>query len=132
MDLRATGSKTIDMDALKKITNYDTCSEDHAVVKMFWKIFETLSTEERSQYLKFVWGRSRLPMNLDNLSRKHTIEYFKSRAKDSLPIAHTCFFRVDFPNYSSIEVFKRRLLYAIQYCGDIDADRGAHDIAAEE
>ena len=71
-------------------------------------------------------------MNLDGLSRKHCIEYFKSRAKDSFPISHTCFFRIDLPEYSSAEVLKKRLLYAIEYCGDIDADRGAHDIAAEE
>ncbi len=99
---------------------------------MFWQVFATLSNEERQMYLKFVWGRSRLPMNLENLSRNHCIEYFSSRAKDSLPIAHTCFFRVDFPDYSSADIMKQRLLYAIQYCGDIDADRGIHDIAAEE
>lgn len=49
-----------------------------------------------------------------------------------MPIAHTCFFRCDFPDYSSVEVMKEKLLYAIMYCGDIDADRGANDIGAEE
>jgi|LauGreDrversion4_2_1035121.scaffolds.fasta_scaffold692902_1 E3 ubiquitin-protein ligase HERC2 len=121
--MRATGSKTVDVDTLKSITNYDTCDADHKVVKMFWQAFETMSTEERTLYLKYVWGRSRLPMNLDSLSRKHTIEYFKSRTKDSLPIAHTCFFRIDLPDYTSAEILKQRLLYAVQYCGDIDADR---------
>ena len=94
-------------------------------------MFATLTEEERSLYLKFVWGRSRLPMNLDGLSRKHCIEYFQRRTKDSLPISHTCFFRIDLPDYSTEEILKKRLLYAIMYCGDIDADRGAHDIAEE-
>jgi hypothetical protein len=132
LDLRATGAKTIDVEALKKVTTYDSCDVDHKVVKFFWQTFEGMTNDERSQYLKFVWGRSRLPMNIDSISRKHCIEFFKGRSKDSLPISHTCFFRVDFPDYSTIEIFKQRLLYAIQYCGDIDADRGAHDIAAEE
>jgi hypothetical protein len=101
------------------------------VVKQFWKVFATLSEEERSLYLKFVWGRARLPVNLEGLSRKHSIEYYRGRPRDSLPISHTCFFRIDLPDYSSEEVLRQRLLYAIQYCGDIDADRGAHDIADE-
>jgi len=71
-------------------------------------------------------------MNLDNISRKHCIEYFKSRAKDSLPISHTCFFRIDLPDYTSEEILKKRLLYAIQFCGDIDADRGRFDIPDED
>lgn len=93
---------------------------------------ETLTEEERSLYLKFVWGRSRLPINLENLSRKHSIEYYSGRAADSLPISHTCFFRIDLPAYSSEEILKQRLLYAINFCGDIDADRGRFDIADEE
>ncbi|CDW73494.1 UNKNOWN [Stylonychia lemnae] len=122
LDLRSTGAKTVDTATFKKITTLD----------WFWEIFEGLTEAEKSLYLKFVWGRSRLPVNLDKLSRKHCLEFYKRRAQDSLPISHTCFFRIDFPTYSSMEIMKQRLLYAIQFCGDIDADRGQHDIAPEE
>jgi hypothetical protein len=132
VDMRATGAKTVDIDTLKSITIYDSCKVDSPVVEMFWKVFATLNEEQRSKYLKFVWGRSRLPVSLEGLNRKHCIEYFKSRAKDSLPISHTCFFRIDLPDYTSEEILKRRLLYAIEYCGDIDADRAAGDIRPEE
>lgn len=132
VDMRSTGAKTVDIDTLKSITTYDTCKVDSPVVVMFWNVFKTLTEDQRSKYLKFVWGRSRLPVNLDGLNRKHCIEYFKSRSKDSLPISHTCFFRIDLPDYSSEEILKRRLLYAIEYCGDIDADRAAGDIRPEE
>ncbi|TNV74890.1 hypothetical protein FGO68_gene13970 [Halteria grandinella] len=132
VDMRSTGAKTVDISTLKSITIYDTCKEDSPVVVMFWKVFATLNEDQRSKYLKFVWGRSRLPVNLDGLNRKHCIEYFKSRAKDSLPISHTCFFRIDLPDYSSEEILRKRLLYAIEYCGDIDADRAAGDIRPEE
>jgi E3 ubiquitin-protein ligase HERC2 len=84
----------------------------------------SLTEEERSAYLKVVWGRSRLPISLDGLQRKHSIEYFRNRTKDSLPISHTCFFRIDLPEYSSEEILKQRLVYAFTFCGDIDADRG--------
>jgi len=92
----------------------------------------TLTEEEKSAYLKFVWGRSRLPMNLDGLHRKHCIDFYRSRTKDSLPISHTCFFRIDLPEYSTDEILKKRLVYAFTFCGDIDADRGRNDIADED
>ncbi len=99
---------------------------------MFWNVLSTFTDEEMSMYLKFVWGRSRLPMNLSGLSKKHRLEYFKSRPKDSLPASHTCFFTIDLSDYSSEEVMKKRILYAIMYCGDIDSDRSAHQIGSEE
>jgi len=99
---------------------------------MFWNVMKTLSEEEKTLYLKFVWGRSRLPMNLKDLQKKHTLDFHKSRPKDSLPIAHTCFFTIDLPVYSSQAVMKQKLIISIMYCGDIDADRSAHSIDAEE
>jgi E3 ubiquitin-protein ligase HERC2 len=132
VDLRATGKKSIDVDLLKSITAYESCSESHDSVKKFWEVMKQMTEDERSKYLKFVWGRSRLPLNLDNLNRKHSIEYYSRRSRDSLPISHTCFFRIDLPDYSSVEILKQRLLYAINYCGDIDADRAAHEIASED
>ena len=42
---------------------------------MFWRVFESFTDEERTMYLKFVWGRSRLPTDITGLRNKHTIEY---------------------------------------------------------
>jgi E3 ubiquitin-protein ligase HERC2 len=39
-----------------------------------------------------------------------------------LPIAHTCFFSIDLPAYTSREVMKEKLMYAITHCQSIDAD----------
>ena len=117
---------------LTYLQGFDSKPETHEVVKMFWEVMKTLTEEEKTLYLKFVWGRSRLPVNLASLSRKHQLEFYKSRPKDSLPIAHTCFFTLDLPVYSSQAVMKQKLLISIMYCGDIDADRSAHQIEAEE
>ena len=35
---------------------------------------------------------------------------------------HTCFFALDLPMYSSQELTKQKLLYAITHCTAIDAD----------
>lgn len=39
-----------------------------------------------------------------------------------LPVAHTCFFSLDLPPYSSYEVTRSKILYAIVNCQAIDAD----------
>lgn len=61
------------MERLKSITIYPNCGADHEIVPRFWRVFESFSHEERSEYLKFVWGRNRLPVDLTNLSRKHEV-----------------------------------------------------------
>jgi hypothetical protein len=56
---------------------------------MFWNVIRRLTEEQRAMYLKFVWGRSRLPLNMESLSRNHKLEFHKRKPKDSLPISHT-------------------------------------------
>ena len=60
---------------------------------MFWRVFEErFSEEERQLYLKFVWGRTRLPIDLTNLSYKHEIRLMTNLGRNALPKSHTCFF----------------------------------------
>ena len=67
IEVRACGAKEVDIDRLKSITSYPNCSADHDIVKRFWRVFEGFSHEQRSSYLKFVWGRNRLPVDLTRL-----------------------------------------------------------------
>lgn len=68
VELRACGPKDIEVDALKAVT--DT-SEDNKWVKMFWQMFATFTQEERRKYLKFAWGRSKLPNDTSSLEYRH-------------------------------------------------------------
>lgn len=80
-----------------------------------------MSEEDKALYLKYVWGRQRLPSDLTNLRYKHTL-YFCGGDPGSLPKAHTCFFQIDLPDYPTAEVLENKLLIAIRFCGDIDDD----------
>ncbi len=44
------------------------------------------------------------------------------RGDDYLPSAHTCFFTIDLPGYSSVAVMRSKLLYAIRQCAAIDCE----------
>ena len=93
------------------------------MIKYFWLAMEKFSNEERILYLKFVWGRSRLPLSTEGFERKHCITRLNSDHPDiSLPASHTCFFKIDIPNYSTEDILYSKLLYAIRNCTEIDTD----------
>jgi E3 ubiquitin-protein ligase HERC1 len=89
---------------------------------MFWRVFESLTEEERTLYLKFVWGRSRLPFETDGLRDSHTLTFYSDKGDKDLPEAHTCFFSLDYPSYSTDEICKKMFTIAITMCGEIDGD----------
>lgn len=124
MDIRATGEKTIETERLKSITTFNV-SADHAIVQRFWNAFERMSQEERSAYLKFVWGRNRLPVSLADLSYKHEVRLYSNLSNAGFPQSHTCFFQLDIPDYQTDDMCYKRLTEAAAFCGEIDNDGGA-------
>lgn len=93
---------------------------------MIWlrEIIKEWSAEMRTRYIRFCWGRSRLPDPKFDCS--HYI--YKNYASDPdrrLPNAGTCGFSITYPNYSSKEILKQKLEYAIVFCNEIDSDFGA-------
>lgn len=128
VELRACGAKDIETAALKAITD----TAESKWVKMFWEMFESFTQDERRKYLKFVWGRVKLPNDTSTLQYRHEIAVRRHMGADALPEAHTCFFTVDIPEYESLEIMTKRFKTAIELCGEIDADYGANDIADED
>lgn len=53
-------------------------------------------------YLRFVWGRSRLPLSAAGFTKKHKLSKLAKSPPDMwLPVGHTCFFTLDLPPYTS-------------------------------
>ena len=50
-----------------------------------------------------------------------------SKPDDHLPLAHTCFFSIALPSYSSKEILRSKLLYAIKNCKSMDSDFRLHN-----
>ena len=83
------------------------------MVKRFWKVMEGLDNKDRSQFFRFTWGRSRLP-HKDNWPRPFKL-VARNYGDDMLPLAHTCFFELELPQYSTDQIMRERLLIAIHY-----------------
>lgn len=132
---RVRGPSEISVAALKSITEYSNCSADDEYVKRFWRVFEEFTNEEKSLFLKFVWGRARLPPAERLKEQPFKLVLFdSSRFNDHdshFPEAHTCFFQFDLPRYTTDEACKTRILYAIQACGEIDTDNSSYSIAGK-
>jgi len=147
------GNPGFDVQVLKKHTLYKNgLKMNHRLVIWLWEILDTFQIKEKQRFLRFVWGRTRLPLTEEGWRNQHFVVCLRhssdsqnmnntngenendslvgigavakrqQRENASLPEAHTCFWQLDLPSYSNREVMKERLLFAITYCSSIDTD----------
>ena len=108
------GKRDVAVAVLKAHTRYSGWSATDPTITFFWKVLEGFTPEQRSDYLRFVWGRSRLPTDATGWTSEHTIA--RSGGGDgSLPNAHTCFNTIDLPAYTTEAITRARLLTTITY-----------------
>merc|ERR1711924_441683 len=122
------GRKEINIDVLKQCTEYDDdVSEDDPHIKIFWQVLQDFNDQHRSDFLRFVWARSRLPPTVQDFKQKFKVqaptkEATKLNPDKFLPKAHTCFFSLNLPRYSTKEIMREKLIYAMDNCIEMDAD----------
>lgn len=123
------GPPDIDQAMLMKHTRYSApFDENHEVVKRFWRVFEGMSARERSQLVRYAWGRSKLPRGEAGwITRENKVVHFLlypfyadannnvMRGDESLVESHSCFFQLKIPMYRSDETMRRRLLESIEH-----------------
>eukprot|EP00003_Mantamonas_plastica_P032754 TRINITY_DN905_c0_g1_i1.p1 TRINITY_DN905_c0_g1~~TRINITY_DN905_c0_g1_i1.p1 ORF type:complete len:276 (-),score=92.44 TRINITY_DN905_c0_g1_i1:284-1111(-) len=123
---RVCGIPDVDLVLLKKVTQYSGHKPDSEVVQNFWRCMESYTPEERQDFLRFVWGRSRMPLTIEEMNQQQNPRFILSTAvrnsNQALPESHTCFFQLDLPAYSTYEIMRERLLYAFTNCRAIDND----------
>jgi len=119
--IQVCGTPIVDVDLLKKMTEHNLPhKEKHPVAIMFWQVVGGMQNSDRAALLAFASGRRRLPSH--NSGGHFKIELLHGRGDEALPEAHTCFFTIDLPHYSSTCVMRDKLLYAIHNCSVIDKD----------
>lgn len=82
------------------------------LVQWFWEVMEELSSAERALFLRFVWGRTRLPRSqADFRGRDFVLQVLdKYQPPDHfLPESYTCFFLLKMPRYSCKIVLREKL-----------------------
>ncbi|KAK4731146.1 hypothetical protein R3W88_024134 [Solanum pinnatisectum] len=99
------GSKTdVSVEDWKEHTNYNGYKKNDPQISWLWEIVGSMSAEKRNVLLFFWTSIKSLPVEgfggLD--SKLHT--YRTSDSHDFLPSSHTCFYRLCFPPYLSMDV----------------------------
>ena len=69
-----------------------------------------MNNEELSLLIRFCWGRSRLPP-----LKEFTTKMRLTPGDGRLPIAHTCFFSIELPDYENEDEMRHGLLTAIHF-----------------
>mmetsp|Transcript_20903 Transcript_20903/g.26446 ORF Transcript_20903/g.26446 Transcript_20903/m.26446 type:complete len:136 (+) Transcript_20903:1117-1524(+) len=104
----------LDLQDLRSNTNYSNgYSEEHPVIKMFWKVLESLSPEQQRKFLQFVTSSERSPLlGFSYLDPKFCIQQGEDITR--LPTAGTCFNLLKLPPYLDIKTLRNKLLYSIE------------------
>ncbi|KAJ8985747.1 hypothetical protein NQ317_014400 [Molorchus minor] len=122
------GSPDIPLALLKSVATYKGIDSTAPLIQWFWDVMEEFTNQERSLFLRFVWGRTRLPRTIaDFRGRDFVIQILdKYNPPDHfLPESYTCFFLLKMPRYSCKHVLQQKLKYAIHFCKSIDKDEYA-------
>ncbi|KAK5650580.1 hypothetical protein RI129_001609 [Pyrocoelia pectoralis] len=122
------GSPDIPLSLLKSVATYKGVDSSAPLVQWFWEVMEEFSNQERSLFLRFVWGRTRLPRTIaDFRGRDFVIQVLDKYSPPDhfLPESYTCFFLLKMPRYSCKIVLQEKLKYAIHFCKSIDTDEYA-------
>ena len=80
---------------------------------MFWSVVSEFTEDEKSLLLKFVTSCER-PSFLGFRDLKPPFTVQVTAEGTGLPVAHTCSNVLDLPRYSSKEILREKILYAIK------------------
>ena len=120
LELVISGLPEIDVNDWKNNTQYENYTKDTPIIKYFWEIIESYDNDERAEFLQFVTGSSKVPLEgfkaLQGIGgvNKFLISKVFDQNFDRLPRAHTCTNQLDLPEYPSKEILKQRLKFAIK------------------
>ncbi|CAM9123344.1 unnamed protein product [Choristocarpus tenellus] len=111
LEIAVAGEPVFNIDLWKKHTEYRGFRADDPTIVLMWKVLASFTPEEQSGFVRFAWGRSRLPPE----AHWQTNMKISNCGKAALPVSHTCFFSVELPEYRTKEEMRKGLLTAIHF-----------------
>ena len=122
LGLLINGTPFIDTDDWRMNTKYKDYQDYDNVIIDFWDIISNLSQEDLSNFLLFCTGSSRVPIggfkslesNRGQISKFEIVKTEYYEGKKNFLRAHTCFNRLDLPNFPNKETLKEAIKFALE------------------
>ncbi|NWS55760.1 HECD3 ligase, partial [Chunga burmeisteri] len=122
LEKKVCGDPEITVAELRRFLTFEDFPSDDTRIQNFLEALNNFTSEDLSRFLKFVTGRSRLPVQITVYP-----ERTNSDALDLMPQASTCSCTCFLPNYSSAKACEKLLRYAVYNCMSIDTDKELWD-----
>lgn len=112
------GEVTIDVEKLKRATEYSDYHSTETPIVLFWQVVEKMTNDQRSRLLRFATALSRFPRtpNFKFIIQKRTTD---NPDKEYLR-ASTCFNRIYLPCYTNFEAAWERIIFSIENCATME------------
>ncbi|NXY26034.1 HECD3 ligase, partial [Atrichornis clamosus] len=114
LEKKVCGDPEVTVDALKKLTRFEDFEPQDTRVQYFWEALNNFTNEDRSRFLRFVTGRSRLPARIYIYPDK------MGPQMQQWQLLLTFFFFL--PAIPRAKVCEEKLRYAAYNCVAIDTD----------
>ncbi|XP_024215638.1 probable E3 ubiquitin-protein ligase HECTD2 isoform X1 [Halyomorpha halys] len=111
VEMLVCGSPALDLNELRKVTEYDGYKPEQSLIVDFWDVVMSLDDELKKKFLLFTTGSDRVPVGgMSEMTFKVTKT---NQDPANLPEAHTCFNQLVLPQYETKEKLKEKLIIAI-------------------
>ncbi|EAS04166.2 HECT domain ubiquitin transferase (macronuclear) [Tetrahymena thermophila SB210] len=118
------GVQEIDIQYLKKKMKYEGFKSTDKIIEWFWEILKDWDNVQKKKFLSALTEIPGIPVggypvrDVSTGNVKQLTISFLNCNPESLPVWHTCFFRVDIPKYNSKEQMKQKIEQSINLsCG---------------
>ncbi|KAM7106509.1 E3 ubiquitin-protein ligase HECTD3-like isoform 2-T2 [Ciconia maguari] len=122
LEKKICGDPEITVAELRRFMTFEDFPPNDTRIQNFLEALNNFTSEDLSRFLKFVTGRSRLPVQITVYPQRTD-----SDTLDLMPEASTCSCSFFLPNYSSVKACEELLRYAVYNCMSIDTDRNPWD-----
>ena len=121
LSLLINGTPFIDLSDWTENTEYKDYKVTDEVIINFWEILNDLSQDDLSKFLLFVTGSSRVPIggfkslesNRGNKNKFTIVKIEYNNKTVNYLRAHTCFNRLDLPNYPNKDLLYKGIRFAL-------------------
>ncbi|EDQ84378.1 uncharacterized protein MONBRDRAFT_12860 [Monosiga brevicollis MX1] len=112
------GSHEYDLEDWKRNTEYKGYESNDQIIEWLWEIVEAWDHDNQARFLQFCTGSSRVPiegfqaLQGSDGPRRFCIQKLEDLTR--LPSAHTCFNRLDLPEFPVRRMLEERLALALK------------------